>query len=55
MQLAAASVRAAEFEVSRSYPLSAMEEHISKMLLAANEQHYGILAGGSARDHQLRL
>ena len=38
MLLAAATVRAAEFEVSRSHPLSLAEGHISKMLIAENSQ-----------------
>ena len=36
MLLVAASVCAAELEVRRSYPVSLMEEHISKLLTAAN-------------------
>ena len=36
----------AEFEVSRSYPIHLMEEHIFKVLIAANDQVVGYWRGG---------
>ena len=46
MLLEAATWRAAEFEVSRSYPIRLTGEHIVRMLIAANGQNTGYWQGG---------